>query len=154
MAQELNKYQIFSKLAEMFNFTPGDVNNVWIIDKINQKLPRGYEVKAIVTHNARYSPKDLLKLSTSGDVIRGESVVKIDFDEQGPLVMISSPTPISFAVQPNEITVVVAAKLAQSGYYFVQDSPTVVRLIYKEQTIMALDCDILGKYLFDSPELT
>ena len=145
MAQELSSYQIIAKLAKMFNFTPGDVNNAWIIDKINQKLPRGYEVKAIVTHNARYSPKDLLKLSTSGDVIRGESVVKIDFDEQGPLVMISSPTPISFAVQPNEIGVVVAPKTTQSGYYFVQDSPTVVRLMHKEQTIMTLDCDTLSK---------
>lgn len=145
MAQELSSYQIIAKLVKMFNFTPGDVDKVCIIDKINQKLPRGYEVKAIVTHNARYSPKDLLKLSASGDVIRGESVVKIDFDEQGPLVMISSPTPISFAVQPNEIGVVVAPKTTQSGYYFVQDSPTVVRLVYKEQTIMTLDCDTLSK---------
>lgn len=145
MAQELSSYQIIAKLAKMFNFTPGDVENVGIIDKINQKLPRGYEVKAIVTHNARYSPKGLLKLSASGDVIRGESVVKIDFDAQGPLVMISSPTPISFAVQPNEIDVVVAPKILQSGYYFVQDSPTVVRLVHNEQTIMTLDCDTLGK---------
>lgn len=145
MAQELRASQVIAKLAEMFNFTREDLNNVWIVDRINQKLPRGYEVKAIVTHNARYSPKDLLKLSTSGDVIRGESVVKIDFDEQGPLVMISSPTPISFGVQPDEIAVVVAPKLAQSGYYFVQDSPTVIRLVCKEQTIMTLDCDALHK---------
>lgn len=148
MAQELSSYQIIAKLAKMFNFAWEGMNETWIIDKINQKLPRGYEVKAIVTHNARYSPKDLLKLSTSGDVIRGESVVKIDFDEQGPLVMISSPTPISFAVQPNEIDVVVAPKTTQSGYYFVQDSPTTVRLIYKEQTIMTLDCNELSK-IFD-----
>lgn len=115
MAQELSSYQIIAKLVKMFNLTQGDINNVRIIDKINQKLPRGYEVKAIVTHNARYSPKDLLKLSTSGDVIRGESVVKIDFDEQGPLVMISSPTPSSFAVQPHEIGVVVRQKPRNLG---------------------------------------
>ncbi len=143
MAQELSSYQIIAKLAKMFNFAWEGMKETWIIDKINQKLPRGYEVKAIVTHNARYSPKDLLKLSTSGDVIRGESVVKIDFDEQGPLVMISSPTPISFAVQPNEIDVVVAPKTTQSGYYFVQDSPTVIRLRYKNQTVMTLDCNAL-----------
>lgn len=140
MAQDLTPAQITEALIKTFRL----VDSLDITGQINAKLPRGYAVKAFVTSGGRFTPTLMLRMSTVGNVKKGELYIKIEYDEQGPFVTISIPTSMDFAVFPSEVFVVVepivnGKQQPVLDKYFVMDSPTQVSLIVDGKVVIRLD---------------
>lgn len=132
MEQDIEK--IKKKLAIDFNLANSDDP----IAAINEKLPKRYSIKSIITHTARYDAADFLQLAPSGTVKRGEMFAYLEMDELGPLVMISSPVHDSFDVE-SEGVIVLVGPASPPEYYFVQDSPTKIRLMQRGKTIARIE---------------
>lgn len=119
---------------------------------LQKALPRGYVLDKIVTCEGRYGAPTPTHLSSKPVVLAGEIRLMIEYDDQGPFIMLAAPLPYDYHVLMDGIIVTAVAKpektfklheLREQGKsldkYFVMESPTCVRLVVKGEVVARFD---------------